>query len=105
MSFGIPELLIILFIIVLLFGTRKIKGLGGDLGGALKSFRVAMRDSDGIESAPDLNEGRIIEGQTEADAGSNASANSGAESIHEQIKKSKQDRAKAEAEHSGSENP
>jgi sec-independent protein translocase protein TatA len=48
MSFGITELLIILAIVILLFGTRKIKNLGGDLGGAIKSFRSAVT---GDESA------------------------------------------------------
>lgn len=39
------QLLIILVIVVLVFGTKRLKSLGGDLGGALKSFRKAM-DSD-----------------------------------------------------------
>ncbi len=47
---GIPELLVILVIVVLLFGTKKLKGLGGDLGGAIKSFRSAMREADADES-------------------------------------------------------
>ncbi len=41
---GIWQLLIILVIVVLLFGTKKIRNIGGDLGGALKSFRSAMKD-------------------------------------------------------------
>ncbi|MCB1646117.1 MAG: twin-arginine translocase TatA/TatE family subunit [Pseudomonadales bacterium] len=45
MSFGITELLIILVIVVLLFGTTKLKNIGNDLGGAIKGFRNAM-DSD-----------------------------------------------------------
>ena len=40
------QLLIVLLIVVLIFGTKRLKSLGGDLGGALKSFRSAM-DSDG----------------------------------------------------------
>ena len=39
------QLLLILLIVVMIFGTKKLKSLGGDLGGALKSFRTAM-DSD-----------------------------------------------------------
>ena len=42
---SIWQLLIILMIVVLIFGTKRLKTLGGDLGGALKSFRKAM-DSD-----------------------------------------------------------
>ena len=40
------QLLIILLIVVLVFGTKRIKSIGGDLGGALKSFRKAMDTDD-----------------------------------------------------------
>jgi len=43
------QLLIILVIVILIFGTKRLKTLGGDLGGALKSFRKAMDDKDGQE--------------------------------------------------------
>lgn len=46
MSFGIPELLIILVIILLLFGTTKLKSLGSDLGSAIKGFRSAVSSDD-----------------------------------------------------------
>jgi sec-independent protein translocase protein TatA len=42
---GVWQLLIILLIVVLIFGTKRLKTIGGDLGGALKSFRKAM-DTD-----------------------------------------------------------
>ena len=42
MSFGITELIIILAIILLLFGTRRLKSIGNDLGSAIKGFRSAM---------------------------------------------------------------
>lgn len=44
MSFGITELTIILFIIILTFGTKKLRGLGYDFGTAIKSFREATND-------------------------------------------------------------
>lgn len=44
MSFGIWELVIILLIIALLFGTKKLRSIGGDLGSAIKGFRSAMKD-------------------------------------------------------------
>ena len=62
MGISIGQLLIILAIVALLFGTKKLRNLGGDLGSALKSFRTAMRDNDAedtpkngtvIESEPD----------------------------------------------------
>lgn len=44
MSFGIWELTIILIIVALVFGTAKLRNIGGDLGSALKSFRSALKD-------------------------------------------------------------
>ena len=41
---GIWQLLICLVIVLLLFGTKRLKGLGGDLGSALKGFKKAMSD-------------------------------------------------------------
>lgn len=43
---SIWQLLIIALIIVLLFGTKKLRTLGSDLGGALKGFKSAMSDED-----------------------------------------------------------
>ncbi len=47
MGFGgisIWQLLIVLVIVLLLFGTKKLRGLGGDLGGAVKGFKKALED-------------------------------------------------------------
>lgn len=41
---GIWQLLIVLVIILLVFGTKKLKNLGSDLGGAIKGFKSAMDD-------------------------------------------------------------
>jgi sec-independent protein translocase protein TatA len=43
---GIWQLLIILLIVVLLFGTKRLKSIGSDLGNAVKGFRSAMSDAD-----------------------------------------------------------
>lgn len=43
---SIWQLLIIALIIVLLFGTKKLRTLGSDLGGALKGFKSAIKDDD-----------------------------------------------------------
>ncbi|NCP63444.1 MAG: twin-arginine translocase TatA/TatE family subunit [Paraglaciecola sp.] len=43
---SVPQLLIILGIIVLLFGTKKLRSLGGDLGSAVKGFKKAISDED-----------------------------------------------------------
>ncbi len=43
---GIWQLIIILVIVVMLFGTKKLRTLGSDLGGALKGFKTAMKDDE-----------------------------------------------------------
>jgi len=43
---SIWQLLIILVIVLLLFGTKKLKNIGQDLGGAVKGFRSAMSDGE-----------------------------------------------------------
>lgn len=43
-SFSIWHWLIVLLIIVLIFGTKKLKNMGSDLGGAVKGFKDGMKD-------------------------------------------------------------
>ncbi len=40
---GWQELLIVLVIVALIFGTKKLRGIGGDLGGAVKGFKDSMQ--------------------------------------------------------------
>ncbi|MDF1692212.1 MAG: Sec-independent protein translocase subunit TatA [Zhongshania sp.] len=47
---SIWQLLIILAIVVLLFGTKKLKGMGTDLGGALKGFKDSMKGDEDDEA-------------------------------------------------------
>ena len=42
MGISIPQLLIVLVIVALVFGTKRLKDIGGDLGSAVKTFRKAM---------------------------------------------------------------
>ncbi len=44
MGISVTQLLIILAIVIVLFGTKRLRNLGGDLGGALKGFRSAVKD-------------------------------------------------------------
>ncbi|MGD8560513.1 MAG: twin-arginine translocase TatA/TatE family subunit [Gammaproteobacteria bacterium] len=67
---SIWQLLIILAIVLLLFGAKRLRNLGGDLGGAIKSFRSAVKDGESDEEKPDSNakidqksEDDIIEGE------------------------------------------
>ena len=45
-SIGIWQLVIILVIVVLLFGTKRLKNIGSDLGGAVKGFKKAVKDEE-----------------------------------------------------------
>ena len=66
---SIWQLLIILAIVILLFGTKKLKNIGGDLGGAVRGFKNAMKDAqDASKDEPEKLEKSdeketIIEGQ------------------------------------------
>jgi sec-independent protein translocase protein TatA len=68
MGISIWQLLIVLVIVVLLFGTKKLRNMGGDLGGAIKSFRKAVKDGDkpaedGPEKKIENGEEDVIEGE------------------------------------------
>jgi len=58
MGFGgisLWQLLIVLAIVILLFGTKRLKNIGGDLGDAIKGFRKSMNDDDekpSVENKP-----------------------------------------------------
>ena len=45
-SFGVPELLIILVIVIVLFGASRLAGIGSALGGSIREFRRSVRDED-----------------------------------------------------------
>jgi sec-independent protein translocase protein TatA len=51
MGFSTTHLIIFLVIIVVIFGTKKLRNIGGDLGGAVKGFKDGMKD--GGEKAAD----------------------------------------------------
>ena len=58
------QLLIVLLIVVMIFGTKRLKSIGGDLGGALKGFRKAM-DTDDKETEDEPE--RIEDGAPDAE--------------------------------------
>jgi sec-independent protein translocase protein TatA len=45
-SLSIWHWLIVLLIVALVFGTKKLRNIGGDLGGAVKGFKEGMRDGE-----------------------------------------------------------
>ena len=71
MGFGVSELLIVLVIVALLFGTRKLRNMGGDIGSAVKSFKKAVSEPE--EKKPLRDEvgvapGHVIEGEVQSSA-------------------------------------
>lgn len=51
-SFSIWHWLIVLLIVVMVFGTKKLKNLGGDLNGAVKGFKDGMKEGSSSEEKP-----------------------------------------------------
>lgn len=54
MGFNIWNIVIVLLIVVLLFGTKKLRNVGGDLGSALKGFKKALSDDENTAEQKDL---------------------------------------------------
>lgn len=53
-SFSIWHWLVVLVIVILVFGTKKLKNIGGDLGGAVKGFKDGMKEGGSApESKPE----------------------------------------------------
>jgi sec-independent protein translocase protein TatA len=64
MGFGgisIWSLLLILAIVILLFGTKKLRNVGNDLGGAIRSFKKAVKDEDKKADEANVIEGKATE--------------------------------------------
>lgn len=62
-SFSIWHWLVVLIIVVLVFGTKKLRNLGSDLGGAVKGFKEGVKGADEEEGpgAPGQSSGRTID--------------------------------------------
>ena len=45
-TFGVPELLIILLIVIVLFGASRLAGIGGAIGNSVREFRKSVREDD-----------------------------------------------------------
>ena len=52
-SFSIWHWLIVLLIVALVFGTKKLRNMGSDLGGAVKGFKDGMRDANDEPKKPE----------------------------------------------------
>ncbi len=60
-SFSIWHWLIVLVIVLLVFGTKKLRNIGSDLGGAVKGFKDGMKEGD---AAVDASQQKISGAQT-----------------------------------------
>jgi len=60
-AFSLWHWLIVLLVVVLVFGTKKLRNMGSDVGGAVKEFKKAMKGNEVEESAEDV--GTTIEGE------------------------------------------
>jgi sec-independent protein translocase protein TatA len=82
MTIGPMQLLLVLLIVVLIFGTKKLRNIGQDLGGAVRGFKDGLKEGEasaGTSPPPKLaaqDDGSVIEGEarekTGADAGKSA---------------------------------
>ena len=62
-SFSIWHWLIVLVIVLLIFGTKKLRNVGQDLGGAVKGFKDGMKEGEGEAAKPDVAAGEPAQGQ------------------------------------------
>jgi sec-independent protein translocase protein TatA len=72
-SFSIWHWLIVLLVVVLIFGTKKLRNIGQDLGGAVKGFKDGMKTGDdaataGKDAEPSQIAGRTIEGEVKKES-------------------------------------
>jgi len=67
MGISIWQLLIILAIVLVLFGAKRLRNVGGDMGGAIKGFRQAMKEegdtSQNGDKIEDQGKGNVIDGE------------------------------------------
>ena len=71
-SLSIWHWLIVLVVVVLIFGTKKLRNLGGDLGSAVKGFKDGMKPEDdkGASPQPEIHPaaGQTIEGEVKKES-------------------------------------
>ncbi len=70
MGISVTKLLIVLAIIIVIFGTKRLKNVGADLGGAIKSFRSSLREEEDKDAAK-TDEDKPIDGEVTSKKGDN----------------------------------
>ena len=70
MGISIWQLLIVLGIVILIFGTKKLRNMGGDIGSAVKNFKSAVKegeDETSMKKQIDEDEGKIIDAEVKTE--------------------------------------
>ena len=62
-SFSIWHWLVVLLIVVLIFGTKKLRNIGSDVGGAVKNFKDAVREEHQSPKLDDNYQGETVDGE------------------------------------------
>ena len=70
-GFGMTELLVILAIVLLIFGPKRLKNIGSDLGNAIKGFRTAVAEEDTKEEP----QAKVIEGEAQPQSAQKSESN------------------------------
>ena len=66
MGISIWQLLIVLGIVILLFGTKKLRNLGGDIGSAVKGFKSAVKEgTDSANNQIEENDDKVVDAEVE----------------------------------------
>ncbi|MDD5412878.1 MAG: Sec-independent protein translocase subunit TatA [Methylobacter sp.] len=63
MGLSVTHLLVVLGIVIVVFGTKRLRNIGADLGGAIKGFRTAMKEGESEENKPTVDKADAIEGE------------------------------------------
>ncbi|MDR1228951.1 MAG: Sec-independent protein translocase subunit TatA [Azoarcus sp.] len=77
MVVGPMQLLLILLIVILIFGTKKLRNIGQDLGGAVRGFKDGLKDGEAPAGTPPpqiaaRDDGTVIEGEAREKTGDDA---------------------------------
>ncbi len=69
MGLSVTHLLVVLAIVIVVFGTKRLRNLGADLGGAIKGFRSAIKEGEdqSAEAKDEAIEGEVTAKKTEQD--------------------------------------
>lgn len=63
-AWGIGHWIVVLLIVLVVFGTKKLRNIGEDLGGAVKGFKEGMKDANATETPAAVEPPQQVTGQT-----------------------------------------